>query len=141
MAITPYLYYKDVDAALKWLAGTFGFKRNGVPMRGPDGTIKHAAMRLGDDLIMMGAPGGKYRNPRRLGQATQSLYVTVKNADKQFTRAKKAGGKILEEPHDTEYGQRRCGVEDPEGHQWYFAHILNPRSETRSSRRPQSPTT
>ena len=32
---------------------------------------------------------------------------------------------VLEEPADQAYGDRRCGVEDPEGHQWYFAQTIN----------------
>ena len=31
-------------------------------MRGPDGKINHAEMKFGDDLIMMGYPGPKYRH-------------------------------------------------------------------------------
>lgn len=30
MAITPYLYYEDVNAALKWLTKAFGFKPYGT---------------------------------------------------------------------------------------------------------------
>src|SRR5438046_1458138 len=106
--ITPYLYYEDVAGALAWLAKAFGLKRYGVQMKGPDGKLNHAAMRFGDDgIVMMGAPGGKYKNPRRLKQATQSLYIMVDDADKHFKRAQKSGGKILEEPADTEYGHRR----------------------------------
>jgi PhnB protein len=122
MSITPYLYYEDVAAAMAWLSKAFGFKRLGRPMKGPDGRITHAAMKLGADVVMMGAPGGKYKNPRRLGQTTQCLYVTVDDADKHFARAKKSGGTILQEPSDTEYGARRYGMADPEGHEWYFAH-------------------
>lgn len=122
MAITPYLYYKDVGAALKFLRRAFGFRSYGVKMLGPDGEINHAAMQLGDDLIMMGRPPAGYRNPKQLGQATQSLYINVENVDKHFARAKKAGAIVLEEPADTEYGHRRYGVTDPEGHEWYFAH-------------------
>jgi uncharacterized glyoxalase superfamily protein PhnB len=124
LVITPYLYYEDVGAALSWLAKAFGLKAIGPKMKGPDGKIHHASMKIGEGMIMMGAPGGKYKNPRRLGQATQSLYVMVPNADKHFERAKKSGAKVLEEPADTEYGHRRYGMEDPEGHQWYFAHEL-----------------
>jgi len=124
MTITPYLYYEDVGAALAWLAKAFGFKRDGAAMKGPDGKVNHAAMKFGDGEVMMGGPGGKYKNPKRLKQATQSLYVMVDDADKHFARAKKSGGRILEEPRDTEYGHRRYGIEDPEGHQWYFAHEL-----------------
>jgi len=128
MAITPYLLYEDVDGALKFLAKAFGFKKYGPPHRGPDGKINHAAMQLGDDVIMMGCPGPKYKNPKRLGEATQNLYVNIDNVDAHFKRAKKAGAIVLEEPADTEYGHRRYGVEDPEGHRWYFAHEIRRRT-------------
>lgn len=124
MAITPYLLYEDVGGALKFLAKAFGFRKCGAQMKGPDGKINHAAMQLGDDLIMMGRPGSGYRNPKRLGQATQSLYINVEDVDKHFARARKAGATILEEPADTEYGHRRYGATDPEGHQWYFAQEI-----------------
>ena len=126
MAITPYLYYEDVGAALKFLARAFGFRKDGPQMKGPDGTIRHAAMKFGQDVIMMGCPPSGYRNPKRLGQATQSLYINVENADKHFARAQRAGATIIEAPADTEYGHRRYGAEDPEGHQWYFAHETRP---------------
>jgi uncharacterized glyoxalase superfamily protein PhnB len=124
MSITPYLYYEDVAGALKFLAKAFGFRKYGVPMSGPDGKLNHAAMKLGDDLIMMGYPGPKYKNPKRLGQATYALYINVDDVDKHFARAKKAGAKLLEEPADTFYGDRRYGAQDPEGHQWYFAQRI-----------------
>jgi PhnB protein len=124
MAITPYLYYEDVDRALRFLAKAFGLRKYGVPMRGPDGKIKHAVMRVGDAMIMMGRPPSGYRNPKRLGQATQSLYINVKGVDKHIERARKARAIILEEPTNTEYGHRRYGATDPEGHEWYFAQVI-----------------
>ena len=137
MAITPYLYYEDVDAALDWLAKAFGFRRFGRRKTGQDGKADHAAMRFGDGTVMMGRPPAKlnYKNPKRLGQATQSLYVTVTNIDRHFERARKAGAKVLEQPADTEYGQRRYGVEDPEGHQWYFGQELKTKRRPRTSGR------
>jgi len=128
MAITSYLYYEDVGGALRFLSKAFGFRRYGPQLKGPNGKINHAAMKLGDDLIMMGYPGPKYKSPKRLGQATHCLYINVENVDKHFERAKKAGAKILEEPRNEEYGHRRYGVEDPEGHQWYFAQEIAKRS-------------
>ena len=131
MAITPYLYYEDVDGALRFLARAFGLRRCGVRMRGPDGKTTHASMKLGDAQVMMGRPAAGYRNPRRLGQATQSLYVNVKGIDKHFQRARKAGASILQEPADTKYGHRRYGATDPEGHEWYFAEELRRPKSTR----------
>jgi PhnB protein len=118
--VTPYLYYQDVAAALRFLADAFGFREK-LRMPGSDGTIAHAEMTLGDGLVMMGCPGADYRNPKRLGQTTQSLYVYVDDVDAHCARAKKAGAKIIDEPEDQFYGDRRYGAEDPEGHHWYFA--------------------
>ncbi|MCI0415121.1 VOC family protein [bacterium] len=128
MAITPYLYYQDVSTALKFLSKAFGFRKFGRPMLGADGKVNHAAMKFGEDSIMMGYPGSKYQNPKRLGQATQTLYINVPDVVKHFQRARKAGAKILDELEDTFYGHRRYGAEDPEGHQWYFAQEIKKRA-------------
>ena len=133
MAITPYLYYEDVAAALTFLSKAFGFEKFGESMTGPDGKVQHAAMKLDDALVMMGYPGPAYRNPRRLGEATQSLYVNVDDVDEHFERARKAGATILEDPKDTFYGDRRYGAEDPEGHQWYFAQEISKRSKPKKA--------
>jgi len=133
MAITPYLLYEDVGEALEFLAKAFGFRKYGAQMRDPDGRIRHAAMQLGDDLIMMGYPGPAYRNPKHLGQATQHLYVNVEDVDKHFARARRAGATLIEEPADTPYGHRRYGVADPEGHEWYFAQeIRRPKTKRKT---------
>ena len=118
--VSPYLYYEDVARALDWLSRAFGFRER-MRMPGPDGGIMHAEMEHEDGVLMLGCPGPTYRNPKALGQATQSLYVYVDEVDEHFERARAAGAKVLEKPSDQFYGDRRYGVEDPEGHQWYFA--------------------
>ena len=118
--ITPYLYYEDVAKALSWLSEAFGFRER-MRMQGPDGSIQHAELELADGVIMLGRPGPEYRNPKRLGAVTQNNYVYVDDVDKHFERAKRAGARILQEPADQFYGDRRYGAVDPEGHEWYFA--------------------
>jgi uncharacterized glyoxalase superfamily protein PhnB len=118
--ISPYLYYRDVAGALAWLSKAFGFKER-MRMPGPDGGIVHAEMEFADGVIMLGCPAPDYRNPAKLGQVTQSLYVFVEDVDKHFRQAKESGATILDEPADQFYGDRRYGAVDPEGHQWYFA--------------------
>lgn len=136
MAVTPYLLYEDVGAALKFLSKAFGFVKLGAQKLDKGGKITHGAMKLGDDMIMMGCPGAGYRNPKRLGENTQSLYVDVADVDKHCARARKAGATIIEEPGDTAYGHRRYGAEDPEGHVWYFAHeIRHPRAKAKARKR------
>jgi uncharacterized glyoxalase superfamily protein PhnB len=118
--ITPYLYYEDVAQALSWLSEAFGFRER-MRMPGPDGSIQHAELELADGVIMLGCPGPDYRNPKRLSAVTQNIYVYVDDVDKHFERAKRAGARILQEPADQFYGDRRYGAVDPEGHEWYFA--------------------
>jgi PhnB protein len=67
--ITPYLLYEDVAGAMRFLSKAFGFKKSGSAMSGKSGKLTHAAMKLGDDLIMMGYPGPRYKNPKKLGEA------------------------------------------------------------------------
>jgi len=127
--ITPYLLYQDVAGAIGWLTTAFGFQES-MRIPGPDGKIAHAEMRKADGLIMMGCPGPEYRNPERLGHVTQHLYVYVDDVDAHFERARMAGAKIVEEPKDQFYGDRRYGAEDPEGHCWYFAqHVRDVSAE------------
>jgi PhnB protein len=106
--ITPYLLYEDLDAALSWLGSAFGF-RECMKVPGPGGKATHAEMELGGNaLVMMGHPGPLYKNPKRLGQVTQHLYVHVEDVDAQFDRAVKAGAVVVEAPADQAYGERRC---------------------------------
>lgn len=131
--ISPYLLYEDVAAALEWLAATFGLQER-MRLPGPDGQVAHAEMEFADGVVMMGCPGGDYKNPQRLGGVTQQLYVYVDDVDAHFQHAKDAGAKILAEPKDQFYGDRNYGVEDLEGHHWYFTqHVRDVSPEEMNS--------
>lgn len=116
-SILPHVVYRDVEAAITWLGKVFGFSehyRYGEPANG-------AQMRLGNAWIMLESARGKRTSPAKLGYGTQSLTVFVEDVDGQFRRAKAAGAKILEEPHETEYGEYQFAVEDLDGHHWLFS--------------------
>ena len=120
--ILPHLVYEDVGAALAWLTKTFGFSehfRYGEPVLG-------AQMHLGDAWIMLTSSRPGRASPSRLGHRTQSLTVFVEDVDAHYQKAKSAGAKIVEELHETEYGERQYGAEDHEGHHWLFSkHVRN----------------
>jgi PhnB protein len=83
-------------------------------MARPDGSIAHAAMRIGDSMVEMGeAPEGRVM--------PAALHLYVKNADETYLRALKVGATSLYEPRDMDYGNREGGVTDPRGNQWYIA--------------------
>lgn len=118
--ITPYILYEDVGAALDWLTKAFGFSER-LRMAAPDGSVNHAEMELSDGVIMMGHPGPDYQNPKQHGHVSLLINVYVDDVDKHFAQAQAAGAKILDEPEDQFYGDRRYAVEDLEGHRWNFA--------------------
>ncbi len=124
MTITPYLLYEDCDAALDFLARAFGFEEI-LRYQGADGDVNHAEMRLGDDIIYMGDPGGDYRGPTKLGANTMIVTVDgLEDVDALCERARAAGAEITEEPADQDYGERRFAAADPEGHKWFFSQPL-----------------
>jgi len=120
--VLPHVRYSDIPAAIEWLTRTFGFRehyRYGDPISG-------AQMRLGDAWIMLkSAPAGS-ATPRQLGYGTQSLTVFVGDVDSHFSNTKIQGARIVEELHETIYGERQYGVEDLAGHHWLFSqHARN----------------
>ena len=119
--VTPYLLCEDAAAALDWLSNAFGFRE--TTRLEASGSVNHAEMAVGRDggEIFLGAPGGGFKNPKNSGHRSAVVYVYVDDVDAHFARAKEAGARIIAEPADQEYGERRYAAEDPEGHQWYFA--------------------
>ena len=115
--ILPHLTYQNLEEAIAWLSRSFGFKehfRYGDPVSG-------AQMHLGNAWIMVSDERPRSKSPAKLGYDTQSLTVFVEDVDAHFAQAKASGAKIVEEPHETEYGEYQYGVEDLEGHHWLFS--------------------
>ena len=50
----PTLRYQDAPAAIDWLAEAFGMEKQMV-ISSPDGTIAHAQLKFGEDMIMLGS--------------------------------------------------------------------------------------
>ena len=115
--VLPHIVYQNVAEALAWLTKTFGFTehyRYGEPISG-------AQMYLGDVWIMVNrAPAGS-ASPAQLGYGTQSLTIFVDDVDAHFQSSKLAGAKIVEDLHETVYGEWQYGVEDLDGHHWLFS--------------------
>lgn len=127
ITITPYLLYEDVDAALAFLNRAFGFEEV-LRYTNPSGRVNHAEARLGDDHVYLGDPtsaASAYRNPAALGASTVLIMVGgVDDVDVLCERARDAGATIAEEPADQDYGERRFGATDPEGHKWFFSQKI-----------------
>lgn len=118
--ILPHLTYRNVADALAWLAKAFGFVEH-YRFGEPGGRVNGAQMHLGDAWIMLNSARPGSASPAQAGHQTQSLTVFVDDVDAHCERAKLAGAKIVEDLHETAYGERQYGVEDLEGHHWLFS--------------------
>lgn len=127
-SITPYLMVKGADAALDFYVKAFDAEVV-VRLDGPDGTVSHAEVRIGDSRFMIGedVPGHPdifCSNPKSLGGSTIGLMVYLPDVDKAIGRAVAAGAIIRRPPQDQFYGDRSGVLEDPFGHFWTLAtHI------------------
>src|SRR6266581_6313445 len=117
--LLAHIVYPDVAEAIASLTKTFGFTehyRYGDPSA-PSG----AQMFLGQAWIMLRSARPGSASPAQLGYGTQSLTVFLEDVDAHFQKAKSAGAKIVEDLHETEYGERQYGAEGLAGHHWLFS--------------------
>ena len=121
--VTPYLLYEDAEAAIEFLTRAFGFREiDRTP--GQAGGL-HAELDVGDgSQVFVGQPRAATAGRPSWARRASSTCSIASDADGHAARAREAGGRIIEEPNDTAYGQRRYGVEDPQGHHWFFGAPL-----------------
>jgi PhnB protein len=88
---------------------------------GPDGTIMHAELRIGNSRFMMNdvMMGGK--GPKAFGGSPASFWLYVDACDGLFTRAVNAGAEVRMPMADQLWGDRGGAVGDPEGFTWWIA--------------------
>lgn len=120
--ICPYLYYKDVKAAIDWLTKSFGFNLKGS-RRGPDGSIFHAEIQFGTGVVFLGPGIDQFgtkgvENPMGVHA---SVHIFVNEIDKHFANAKASGARIMAEIMEMPWGEKLYVASDLEGQRWIFA--------------------
>jgi uncharacterized glyoxalase superfamily protein PhnB len=103
--ILPHIEYHNLPEAIAWLTRVFGFTehyRYGAP--------SGAQLFLGRAWIMVRQAEPGHSSPTQLGYGTQSLTIFVEDVDGQYRRVKESGARVVEELHETEYGERQFGV-------------------------------
>jgi uncharacterized glyoxalase superfamily protein PhnB len=114
--IYPTLTYDDAGKAIDFLVDAFGFERHAV-YGGDNGQIRHAELKLGNGLVMLGSARDGIEATRGRGGA---IYTVVERPDAHAQRARAAGAELTNELHDTDYGSREYSARDPEGNVWHF---------------------
>lgn len=118
-SVTPYLIVKGASRAIDFYKQAFGATEL-LRMDGPDGSIGHAEIKIGDSPVMLADehPEMGFRSPQTLGGPGLSLMIYVENVDEVFPRAIAAGAKELRPVQNQFYGDRSGTLEDPFGHIW-----------------------
>ena len=112
--VTPYLTVQGAAKLIDFLQQAFAAQEIERMMQ-PDGTIRHAEVRIGDSVVMM-AEARSEQAPMPSG-----IYLYVNDTDAVYKRALQAGATSVMEPADQFYGDRSAGVKDPSGNHWWIA--------------------
>ena len=114
-AISPYAVLDDPGASLSFIEEVFGGRRQSV-MQDDDGRIRHAAIRIGDAVLMMGQSSDEW-------PATEThLHFYMPDVDDIWRRALELGATRVQEPMDRG-GDYRGGFRDPGGITWWIARM------------------
>jgi len=119
--ITPSFAVKNAAKVIDFIAKTFGGK---VVDRydGPDGSVMHAEVMIGDSVIMLGEPMMPGQEAMPAG-----LSINVDDGDQVDLVYKKAlanGATSEMEPKNQFYGYRSATVRDAGGNRWTINAIV-----------------
>jgi uncharacterized glyoxalase superfamily protein PhnB len=119
--VIPHIVYRDLPEAMAWLSRAFGFHERFRYGDGPSGAQMHAGRAF---IMVRGVrqlADKTEETPATLGYGTQSLTIFVDDVGGHCTQAKAAGATIVEEPHETVYGEYQYAALDLDGHLWVFS--------------------
>jgi uncharacterized glyoxalase superfamily protein PhnB len=137
--VTPHLVCDGAAEAIEFYKKAFGAIEV-ARMPGPNGTVMHAQLRIGDSPVMLGEemPSCHSFGPRTLKGTPVTLHLYVNDCDAFFARAEAAGAKVTMPPGDQFWGDRYGVLQDPWGHQWSVAtHVrdVSPEEMTEAVKR------
>lgn len=127
-AVSPYLIVPDPAATIDFLVKTFGAVEK-ERMLDESGGIRHAEVRIGDSVIMLGGAMSNWPSMPCMN------YVYVPDTDAAYARALEAGATSVMPPADQFYGDRNAGVKDADGFLWWIATHVEDVSPEEMARR------
>ncbi len=121
-SVVPYLAVDDAQKAIEFYQRAFGATER-TRLTGPDGTIAHCELQIGDAIVMLSDPFPQFltRPPKEIGGTTTGLFMYVEDVDEAIQTAADAGATITMPAEDQFWGDRFGQVQDPFGHLWQLA--------------------
>ncbi len=138
-SVTPYLIVKGASRAIDFYKSAFGATEI-MRFPGPNNSIAHAELRIGDSVIMLAdeGPQGLHRSPDAYGGSPVSLMIYVPDVDKTFKQAIANGATEARAVQDQFYGDRSGNLVDPFGHVWTVATHVEDVSAEEMKRRMEA---
>lgn len=119
--ITPSFTFKDSQKAITFYQKAFGATVLSL-MKRPDGRgVMHAAIRIGDSILMMGDEAPQCQSAESLGSSPITMYLYTLDADALFKQAVAAGGTETMPMAEMFWGDRAGSIRDPFGYSWMIA--------------------
>lgn len=112
--VTPYLTVQGADRLLDFVKAVFDAEEV-LCMKRPDGTISHAAVKIGDSMVELAEAQAQWT------PMPGAIHLYVKDTDAVYERALQSGATSLQKPADMYYGERSAAIQDPAGNHWYIA--------------------
>lgn len=113
-ALAPYLVVPDPAALIEFLTKLFG-AREVMRIHRADGSIMHAEVRIRDSAVMIGGATAQFP------ASSAGLHVYVEDVDATHAKALELGGQEIMPPTEAGDGDRRGGILDAAGNQWWIA--------------------
>jgi PhnB protein len=136
--VTPCLTVAGAAKALEFYGAVFGGAER-MRFPGPDGTIAHAEIQIGDSVVIVEdenpQQGTKAPPPSGLPGSPAGLFIYVEDVDAVIARAVELGATLRRPAEDQFYGDRDGYIVDPFGHGWTVAsHIEDVTAEEMTRR-------
>ena len=134
-----YLAVEDASKAIDFYKEAFGAEE-AIRMPGPDGSVAHAELQIGDSKLMLSDPfpQSNVRPPSERGGPTASIFMYVDDVDATFEQAQRAGATVVSELEDMFWGDRFGTVADPFGQVWAMATHKEDLSEEEMAERSKA---
>lgn len=136
-SVTPSLVVTPCGEAIDWYVKVFGATERGDRMLGPDGSVGHAEIQIGDAVVMLGDewPGSPVVSPRTLGGTATALFIYDQEAPAIWERALANGATVVFPWELQFYGDEGGRIEDPFGHTWGIGRHVEDVSDEEMARR------
>jgi PhnB protein len=113
-SITPGCAVEGAAKAIDFYKKVFDANEH-VRINGPNGSVAHAELKIGDSLFMLGDAGAQ--TPKY----SMHVMLYTQDADSVFKRAVEAGCTVNQPMQDMFWGDRAGRVSDPFGNDWFIA--------------------